>query len=138
MAEFEPRIVAFACNWCSYAGADMAGVSRLQYPSNIRTIRVMCSGRVTPSWILRAFEHGADGVYVSGCHIGDCHYAFGNKMAEKQVATAKKLVELLGLEPDRLHLEWVSASEGQKFADSVSQFVERIKSLGESPIRRRN
>jgi F420-non-reducing hydrogenase iron-sulfur subunit len=136
MAEFEPRIVAFACNWCSYAGADMAGVSRLQYPPNIRTIRVMCSGRVTPSWILRAFEHGADGVYVSGCHIGDCHYAFGNKMAEKQVAAAKKLVELLGLEPDRLHLEWVSASEGQKFADSVSQFVERIKSLGESPIRR--
>jgi len=136
MAEFEPRIVAFACNWCSYAGADLAGVSRLQYPPNIRTIRVMCSGRVTPSWILRAFEHGADGVYVSGCHIGDCHYAFGNKMAEKQVATAKKLVELLGLEPDRLHLEWVSASEGQKFADSISQFVERIKSLGKSPIRR--
>jgi F420-non-reducing hydrogenase iron-sulfur subunit len=136
MAEFEPRIVAFACNWCSYAGADLAGVSRLQYPPNIRTIRVMCSGRVTPSWILRAFEHGADGVYVSGCHIGDCHYAFGNKMAEKQVATAKRLVELLGLEPDRLHLEWVSASEGQKFADSVSQFVERIKSLGKSPIRR--
>ena len=86
MAEFEPRIVAFACNWCSYAGADLAGVSRLQYPPNIRTIRVMCSGRVTPGWILRAFEHGADGVYVSGCHIGDCHYSFGNKMAEKQVA----------------------------------------------------
>jgi F420-non-reducing hydrogenase iron-sulfur subunit len=136
MPKFEPRIVAFACNWCSYAGADLAGVSRLQYPPNIRTIRVMCSGRVTPSWILRAFEHGADGVFVSGCHIGDCHYAFGNKMAEKQVATAKKLVDLLGLEPDRLHLEWISASEGQKFADSISRFVERIKSLGESPIRR--
>ena len=138
MAEFEPRIVAFACNWCSYAGADMAGVSRLQYPPNIRTIRVMCSGRVTPSWILRAFERGADGVFVSGCHIGDCHYGFGNKMAEKQVETAKKLVELLGLEPDRLHLEWISASEGQKFADSITQFVERIKDLGKSPIRKEN
>jgi F420-non-reducing hydrogenase iron-sulfur subunit len=135
MAEFEPRIVAFACNWCSYAGADLAGVSRLQYPPNIRTIRVMCSGRVTPGWILRAFEHGADGVFVSGCHIGDCHYSFGNRMAEKQVAMAKKLIEQLGLEPDRLQLEWISASEGQKFADSITGFVERIKSLGESPIR---
>lgn len=134
MAEFEPRIVAFACNWCSYAGADLAGVSRLQYPPNIRTIRVMCSGRVSPAFILRAFEHGADGVFVSGCHIGDCHYGFGNRRAEKQVDLARRLIETLGLESDRLHLEWISASEGDKFATSIREFVERIKHLGRSPI----
>jgi F420-non-reducing hydrogenase iron-sulfur subunit len=136
MTDFEPRIVAFACNWCSYAGADLAGVSRLQYPPNIRTIRVMCSGRVGPGFILRAFERGADGVFVSGCHIGDCHYGFGNRMAEKQVETAMHLIELLGLEPDRLRLEWISASEGEKFASSIREFVERIKQLGRSPLRR--
>jgi F420-non-reducing hydrogenase iron-sulfur subunit len=134
MEDFEPRIVAFACNWCSYAGADMAGVSRLQYPTNIRTIRVMCSGRVGPAFILRAFESGADGVFVSGCHIGDCHYGFGNRRAEKQIDRARRLVEMLGLEPDRLRLEWISASEGDKFASSIREFVERIKQLGKSPI----
>lgn len=134
-AWFEPRIVAFACNWCSYAGADMAGISRLQYPTNIRTIRVMCSGRVTPGMILRAFEQGADGVFVSGCHIGDCHYGFGNRMAEKHIALTQQLIRMLGLEPDRLQLEWISASEGEKFAASVRLFVERIKELGRSPIR---
>jgi F420-non-reducing hydrogenase iron-sulfur subunit len=136
MAEFEPRIVAFACNWCSYAGADLAGVSRLQYPPNIRTIRVMCSGRVGPAFILRAFEQGADGVFVSGCHIGDCHYGFGNRRAEKQIDTARRLLEILGLEPERLALEWISASEGGKFAASVQQFVERIRQLGRSPLRK--
>jgi F420-non-reducing hydrogenase iron-sulfur subunit len=136
MADFEPRIVAFACNWCSYAGADLAGVSRLQYPPNIRTIRVMCSGRVAPGFILRAFEHGADGVFVSGCHIGDCHYGFGNRIAEKHIEMTRHLVEMLGLEPDRLRLEWISASEGEKFASSIREFVERIKELGRSPLRR--
>ena len=136
MAGFEPRIVAFACNWCSYAGADLAGVSRLQYPPNVRTIRVMCSGRVSPAFILRAFEQGADGVFVSGCHIGDCHYGFGNRWAEKNIAQARRLIEMLGLEPERLHLEWISASEGDKFATSVRTFVERIKELGRSPIQR--
>ena len=134
-ARFEPTIVAFACNWCSYAGADMAGISRLQYPTNIRTIRVMCSGRVTPGMILRAFEQGADGVFVSGCHIGDCHYGFGNKMAEKQITLTQRLIEMLGLEPERLQLEWISASEGEKFATSIRLFVERIRELGRSPIR---
>ncbi len=134
MEDFEPKIVAFACNWCSYAGADMAGVSRLQYPPNIRTIRVMCSGRVSPAFILRAFESGADGVFVSGCHIGDCHYGFGNRRAEKQIDHARRLVEMLGLEPDRLRLEWISASEGDKFASSIREFVERIKQLGKSPV----
>jgi F420-non-reducing hydrogenase iron-sulfur subunit len=134
MEDFEPRIVAFACNWCSYAGADLAGVSRLQYPPNIRTIRVMCSGRVSPAFILRAFGSGADGVFVSGCHIGDCHYGFGNRRAEKQIDCARRLVEMLGLEPDRLRLEWISASEGDKFASSIREFVERIKQLGKSPI----
>jgi F420-non-reducing hydrogenase iron-sulfur subunit len=136
MADFEPRIVAFACNWCSYAGADLAGVSRLQYPPNIRTIRVMCSGRVAPGFILRAFERGADGVFVSGCHIGDCHYGFGNRIAEKHIETTRHLIGLLGLEPDRLKLEWISASEGDKFAASIREFVERIKQLGRSPLQR--
>jgi F420-non-reducing hydrogenase iron-sulfur subunit len=134
MGDFEPKIVAFACNWCSYAGADLAGVSRLQYPPNVRTIRVMCSGRVSPGFILRAFERGADGVFVSGCHLGDCHYGFGNRRAEKQIAQARRLIELLGLHPDRLRLEWISASEGEKFASSIRGFVERIKELGRSPL----
>jgi F420-non-reducing hydrogenase iron-sulfur subunit len=137
MPDFEPRIVAFACNWCSYAGADLAGVSRLQYPPNVRTIRVMCSGRVSPGFILRAFSRGADGVFVSGCHIGDCHYGFGNRWAEKNIAMTRRLIEMLGLEPDRLRLEWISASEGDKFANSIRTFVERIKQLGRSPIRRK-
>jgi F420-non-reducing hydrogenase iron-sulfur subunit len=136
MADFEPRIVAFACNWCSYAGADLAGVSRLQYPPNIRTIRVMCSGRVSPGHIIRAFERGADGVFVSGCHINDCHYGFGNRWAEKQIEKTLKLVEMLGIEPDRLKLEWISASEGEKFATSIRTFVERIKEIGRSPLQR--
>lgn len=134
MEDFEPKIVAFACNWCSYAGADLAGVSRLQYPPNIRTIRVMCSGRVSPAFILRAFKSGADGVFVSGCHIGDCHYGFGNRRAEKQIERSRRLIEMLGLESDRLRLEWISASEGDKFASSIREFVERIKQLGRSPI----
>jgi F420-non-reducing hydrogenase iron-sulfur subunit len=136
MPDFEPRIVAFACNWCSYAGADLAGVSRMQYPPNIRTIRVMCSGRVCSGFVLRAFERGADGVFVSGCHIGDCHYGFGNRYAEEEMARARRLITLLGLGPDRLRLEWVSASEGEKFSRSITEFVERIKQLGRSPIRR--
>ena len=137
MAEdFEPKILGFLCNWCCYAAADSAGVSRLQYPPNIRTIRVMCSGRVSPGHIIRAFEHGADGVFVSGCHINDCHYGFGNRWAEKQIEKTLKLVEMLGIEPDRLKLEWISASEGEKFATSIRTFVERIKELGRSPLQR--
>lgn len=132
--EFEPRIVGFACNWCSYAGADLAGVSRMQYPPNIRTIRLMCSGRVSAGLILEAFRNGADGVFVSGCHIGDCHYGFGNRYAQKEVERARRLIEMLGIEQERLELVWISATEAQRFAQSVSQFIERIKRLGKTPI----
>lgn len=133
--QFEPKIVGFACNWCSYAGADLAGVSRMQYPPNIRTIRIMCSGRVSAGLILEAFEKGADGVFVSGCHIGDCHYSFGNRYAQKEVEKASNLLDMLGIERDRLQLVWISATEAQGFAQSVSEFVERIRKLGKSRAR---
>lgn len=127
---FEPRIVAFLCNWCSYAGADMAGVSRYQYPTNIRIIRVMCSARVDAVAVLRGFLYGADGMFVSGCHPGDCHYISGNYHAERKIKMTRKLMEHVGLEGDRLFLDWVSAAEGQRFADLVSGFVSRVKELG--------
>lgn len=132
--EFEPRIVAFCCNWCSYAGADLAGVSRFQYPTNIRIIRVMCSGRVNPEFILKAFELGADGVLVAGCHKGDCHYISGNEKAERRIEATKKMMDLLGLEQDRLRLEWISASEGLRFSEVVTEFVDELKRLGPSRV----
>lgn len=127
---FEPRIVAFLCNWCSYAGADLAGVSRFQYPTNTRTIRVMCSGRVDPHFVLDMLVNGADGVLVGGCHIGDCHYITGNYYAQRKIILAKKLLGRAGIEKDRLRLEWVSASEGERFAGVVTDFVSQIKKLG--------
>ncbi|MDF2956004.1 MAG: Coenzyme F420-reducing hydrogenase [Candidatus Alkanophagales archaeon MCA70_species_2] len=133
---FEPKIVAFCCNWCSYAGADLAGVSRFQYPTNVRIIRVMCSGRVEPSFILESFKNGADGVLVAGCHIGDCHYQTGNLKAEERVKRTKKALELLGIESERLRLEWISASEGQKFANVVREFTETVKTLGPLNLKR--
>jgi len=135
MSDFEPRIVAFCCNWCSYAGADLAGVSRFQYPTNARIVRVMCSGRVEPQFILRAFELGADGVLVAGCHIGDCHYISGNEKAQKKVEATKELIDQLGLDGRRLRLEWISASEGAKFAATMKEFTEDLKSLGPSPLK---
>jgi len=132
---FEPRIVAFCCNWCAYAGADLAGVSRLQYPATIRIIRVMCTGMVDESYILRAFEGGADGVLVAGCHPGDCHYISGNLKAEKEVEKTKKLLDVIGVGSERLRLEWISASEGEKFARVVREFTEQLKKLGPSPLR---
>jgi F420-non-reducing hydrogenase iron-sulfur subunit len=135
MSDFEPRIVAFCCNWCSYAGADLAGVSRFQYPPNARIVRVMCSGRVEPQFILRAFELGADGVLVTGCHIGDCHYISGNEKAQKKVEATKELIDQLGLDGRRLHLEWISASEGSKFAATMKDFAEDLKALGPSPLK---
>jgi coenzyme F420-reducing hydrogenase delta subunit len=134
MAEFEPKIIGFLCNWCSYAGADLAGVSRIQYPPNIRIIRVMCSGRVDPVIILEMFANGADGVIVTGCHPGDCHYVAGNLYEERKINMLKKLVELTGLELGRLRLEWVSAAEGQRFAQVVTEFTEQVKKLGPSPV----
>ena len=133
---FEPRIVVFACNWCSYAGADTAGVSRLQYSSKIRAIRTMCSGRVSTAHVLRAFAMGADGVLVSGCHIGDCHYIFGNHWAIKQFDITKQMLHMLGLEENRVRLEWVSAAEGPRWASLIDEFVAQITELGPSPLRR--
>jgi F420-non-reducing hydrogenase iron-sulfur subunit len=134
LPEFEPKILAFACNWCSYAGADLAGISRKQYPTNVKLIRVMCSGRIEPLFILSAFEKGADGVLVTGCHIGDCHYMSGNKKAETVIEMTRELLSTLGVEDERLRLEWISASEGQRFADVMSSFTSTIQELGPSPF----
>ncbi len=136
MSDFEPRIVGFLCNWCSYAGADLAGVSRFQYPTNIRSIRVMCSTRVSPHLILEVFKAGADGVMVGGCHLGDCHYITGNYYTEKRIMLTKELLRLAGIEPERLRLEWISASEGERCANVVSDFVGKVRELGPSPIPR--
>jgi F420-non-reducing hydrogenase iron-sulfur subunit len=134
--EFEPKIVGFLCNWCSYAGADLAGVSRIQYPPSIRIIRVMCSGRVDPAFVLEAFRDGADGVLVAGCHLpSDCHYLSGNFKAQRRIQLLKKVLEQFGLEPERLRLEWVSASEGDKFATVIKDMTEQIKKLGPSPLK---
>jgi len=134
MTDFEPKIIGFLCNWCSYAGADLAGVSRIQYPPNIRVVRVMCSGRIDPIIPLEVFSKGADGVLILGCHPGDCHYSEGNLYEERKIKMVKKLLALTGLKPERLKLEWVSASEGQRFARLVTEFTEQIKNLGPSPI----
>ena len=128
--KFEPRILAFCCNWCSYAGADLAGVSRIQYPPNVRIIRVMCSGRIEPAHIFAGFDSGADGVIISGCHPGDCHYLSGNLRAEEQIERLNKLFGIIGFDTRRLRLQWVSASEGQKFAEYINEFVDLIKTLG--------
>ncbi len=133
--EFTPKIVGFLCNWCSYAGADLAGVSRIQYPPTIRIVRVMCSGRIHPIFILEAFKNGADGVLVAGCHDGDCHYLSGNYKAQNRVSLLKKVLEQFGLEPERLRLEWVSASEGDRFATVIKDMTEEIKKLGPSPLK---
>jgi len=135
MTEFEPKIVGFLCNWCAYAGADLAGVSRIQYPPNLRVVRVMCSGRIDPAFILEAFRSGADGVLVAGCHPGDCHYISGNFKAYRRILMLKKILEQFGLEPERLRLEWVSASEGDRFATVIKDLVKEVKKLGPSPLR---
>jgi F420-non-reducing hydrogenase iron-sulfur subunit len=133
---FEPRIIGFLCNWCSYAGADLAGVSRIQYPPNIRIIRVMCSGRIDPAFVLEAFKDGADGVLVAGCHPpSDCHYISGNFKALRRITLLKKALKEFGIEPERLRLEWISASEGDKFAEVVRDMVEEIKNLGPNPVK---
>jgi len=129
-SEFKPKIIGFLCNWCSYAGADLAGVSRIQYPSNLRIIRVMCSGRVKPEMVVKALYYGADGVLVLGCHIGDCHYQTGNHRAKKRIAVLKRLLSYLGIDPRRVRLDWVSASEGSRFAQIVTEFTEEMMKLG--------
>lgn len=134
--EFEPKIIGFLCNWCSYAGADLAGVSRIQYPPNIRITRLMCSGRIDPAFILEALKDGADGVLVAGCHLpSDCHYISGNFKALRRITLLKRVLQDFGIEPERVKLEWVSASEGDKFAAVVRDMVEEIKKLGPSPLK---
>jgi F420-non-reducing hydrogenase iron-sulfur subunit len=127
---FEPRIVGFLCNWCSYAGADLAGTSRLKIPANLRVVRVPCSGRINPLFIFKALEEGADGVMVSGCHPGDCHYISGNRYAKRKLAMLRRLLEWVGIEPERIHFTWLSASEGARYAVEVAEFVDKVRALG--------
>lgn len=126
----EPLIVAFCCNWCSYAGADLAGTSRMSYPTNVRIIRVPCSSRVNPSFIMRAFQRGADGVLIAGCHPGDCHYHSGNFYTRRRFTVLKRTLEYLGIEPERFQVRWISGSEGAKFAAVMNQVTEDIKKIG--------
>jgi len=128
--EFEPRVVAFMCNWCTYAGADNAGVARLESPANILPIRVMCSGRISPEMVLRTFREGADGVLVMGCHLGDCHYSSGNHRTIKRIPLLRNLLGYAGINPERLQLEWVSAAEGPRFAQVTRAFVDKVRTLG--------
>jgi coenzyme F420-reducing hydrogenase delta subunit len=130
MKEWQPKILAFLCNWCSYAGADLAGVSRIQYPPNVRVVRVPCSGRVNPIFILKSLENGFDGVLVSGCHPGDCHYISGNYIARRKFAVLKAALEFMGVEPGRVQFSWVSAGEGEKFAQVIGQVTDTVKGLG--------
>jgi F420-non-reducing hydrogenase iron-sulfur subunit len=132
--EWEPKLAAFLCQWCSYAGADLAGTSRRKYPANIRIIKVPCSGRVDVLFILKALYLGFDGVLVSGCHPGDCHYQTGNYRTRRRMAIAKKFLEYVGIEPQRLQASWVSASEGSKFADVVDEISEGLKEVGPSRL----
>lgn len=133
---FEPLVIGFFCNWCSYVGADMAGTARIRYPPNLRLVRVMCSGRVDERLVLKAFRAGADGVLVCGCHPGDCHYERGNLSARRRVTGLRPFLEAVGIGGDRLRLEWISASEGPKVAETVDSFVRTLRELGPSPFRR--
>ncbi len=128
--DWEPKIIAFLCNWCSYAGADLAGVSRYQYPPSLRIVRVPCSGRVSANMILDALRSGADGVLVSGCHPGDCHYISGNYYARRRFAVLKNFLEFIGIEPGRVNFSWISASEGEQFAEVAKEVTSRVKKLG--------
>lgn len=130
MTDFEPKIVAFLCNWCSYAGADLAGTSRMGYPPNVKIIRVPCSGRMNPLFVLKCLMNGADGVLISGCHTGDCHYSEGNYYARRRFAVLKRFLEYLGIDPRRFQMSWVSASEGDKWSKLIYGLVEEIKKAG--------
>ncbi len=130
-----PTIVAFLCNWCSYTGADLAGTSRMKYTSDVRVIRVMCSGRIGPTFVLKAFREGADGVLICGCHPGDCHYHEGNYKCLRRFHLLQKYIAQMGMDKDRIRLEWISASEGKEFAELVNEFSETIKKLGKSKVK---
>ncbi len=135
MDDFEPRIVAFLCNWCTYTGADLAGTSRLQYPPNVRIVRLMCTGAVDTIYVLKALIEGADGVLIGGCHPGDCHYQTGNYKARRRMAILKKILNQLGYDDDRVWLRWISASEGKLFADTVTQMVNELREKGPDPVK---
>ncbi len=130
MSDFEPKIIGFLCNWCSYEGADSAGKAQREYPANLKVVRVMCSGRVDPQFILKAFKEGADGVLILGCHPGDCHYKEGNYKMLRRFSLLKKMLEQFGIEEERLRLDWVSASESEKFIKIVSDMTAKVRSLG--------
>ncbi len=127
---FKPKILAFTCKWCTYAGADLAGLNRMKYPADIRLLRVPCSGRVNPQFVLEALQHGCDGVIVCGCHPGDCHYSTGNYYAKRRMMIYKRLLEYIGLEPDRFQIRWISGAEAGKFRDTITEFCNRIIELG--------
>jgi F420-non-reducing hydrogenase iron-sulfur subunit len=133
--DFEPRIIGFFCNWCTYAGADLAGTSRIQYPPNVRVIRLMCSGALDPVYVIKALLEGADGVLIGGCHPGDCHYQSGNYKARRRVAILQSILQQMGFEPERVWLRWISASEGRYFADTVTEMVAKLKELGPNPLK---
>ena len=133
--EFKPQIIAFLCNWCSYTGADLAGTARMKYKPNVRAIRVMCSGRIEPTFVLRAFRQGADGVLICGCHPGDCHYQEGNYRCLRRYHLLQKYIQQMGIETERLKLEWISASEGKQYAELIDSFTETITELGPCKIK---
>lgn len=133
-AGWVPKIVGFCCNWCSYAGADLAGTSRSRYPASIRIIRVPCSGRVNPQFIVRAFQLGADGVLVAGCHPGDCHYSTGNMFTRRRMSLLQRFLEYLGIDPRRFEVRWISGAEGRKFSETVRELTERVRALGPAPV----
>ncbi|MBU2551347.1 MAG: hydrogenase iron-sulfur subunit [Proteobacteria bacterium] len=133
MEEFEPKIVAFVCNWCTYTAADLAGTSRLAYPAQIRMLRMMCTGMIDPKYILKAFIEGADGIMIGGCHPGDCHYINGNLKAAKRIDGVRRVLEQFGYDPERVRLRWIGASEGPEFQANMREFVETIQALGPSP-----
>ena len=131
---FEPNIITFSCNWCSYTSADLAGINRYRYPSNVNIVRFMCSGRIEPEFIMKAFEYGADGVMVTGCKLDECHYISGNFRAKERIETTQQILDMIGLGAERLGVEWLSASEGEKFANTLNEFVDKIKALGPNPL----
>jgi heterodisulfide reductase subunit A len=132
--DFEPNIIAFSCNWCSYTSADLAGINRYKYPSCVNIVRFMCSGRIESEFIMKAFEYGADGVIVTGCKLDECHYISGNYRAKERIETTQQILDMLGLDSGRLRYEWLSASEAEKFALTMNKFVEEIKALGPNPL----
>ncbi len=135
MNEFEPQIIAFVCNWCTYAGADLAGTSRIQYPPNVKLIRLMCSGSVDPIYIIKALFEGVDGVLIGGCHPGDCHYLTGNYKARRRVTILKTILSQIGISEERVWLRWISASEGKLFAGTITEMVSELKKLGPNPLK---